>query len=452
MKIFLTIALSLLAYTLVPSLLAEDIYLESQGVVVEHYRNQGADILLGPDLEMIYGEQNFIHSTQLPALTRITRQFDGTVLFEKNTLDFASFFVSPEGIVIAYNPHKNRSLPNLMVFENTGEVAFLGYADLYLKQFVQNSRIPIISSHLEVESARGKEQFVSVTFDQSDQDLSDTTTDNDDNQQRIIILSCGGVSMWLDQILSVTTTDDGRFEGFWFIENEITQYFDLEMHQFFIEEENRLLVELTQEINPLDCEDKKQIHFYDGANFSHWCENDNQIRVGKMQRWTREEPDQIAEMQENIGEYDEAFLFAGDFFLSMQGDYDEYGRTGVWIERYIGEEYRCEFVNDRLNGECINYYEGIVGWSAQFSDGLANGLEEEFDSDGSLDLSQTRLNGMIEGGMTEYHNNGQVSYQANYSDGLVMGRAYIYNSEGQLTMCEDYDNGELISSSKSCAH
>ncbi len=81
---------------------------------------------------------------------------------------------------------------------------------------------------------------------------------------------------------------------------------------------------------------------------------------------------------------------------------------------------------------------------------FANGVEEEFDSDGTLDLSQTRANGTIEGLFTENHTKGQVSYLANYAEGMIYGRAFMYDQDGRLTECEDYEDGELVDSFSAC--
>jgi len=439
------VILALLSFTFANHINALEEDFRANGILIEHRYVDTYFENRGPATSFYFSEINYRHQPTTNAHTRIIRESDGKVIFDGDTSVFNGFFVLNNGTVIAYNSRESRWEPNLYVFDPNGNIEFYGYSELYREQFQIQSQ-PIKEKANGQTALFENQELPQSNFEYS---YSEASVDPEDHPPKIIISACGPVyPIWISEIMAVDTDAKGKVEGFSYLFEGAFYYFDLTLHQSLLEEEKQQLVKAYDFDEALSCGGPQQ-DWFDGFNYSTWCVNDDNTRDGAFQRWIKADNGELADLKNSGANEGSHFEIVNDFYLSIEGQYQQNERVGIWSEAYLDGRETCEFKNNQLNGLCESFETGQKTASIEFVDNLANGLEKEFEN-GVLSATQTWRNGFIEDIATEYHPNGEVSAFINYSHSKMHGRALYFEDDGRLIKCEDYIDDELVYASASC--
>jgi antitoxin component YwqK of YwqJK toxin-antitoxin module len=140
----------------------------------------------------------------------------------------------------------------------------------------------------------------------------------------------------------------------------------------------------------------------------------------------------------------EVFVING----KKEGEYKEYSRKGKIIKKQF-------YTDDTLNGESIEYYSEENDYIPLIlsKPGIAReyyGMTKKFCiDDQNLKVSQTYIDGNLNGEYKSYHYNGKIDKSIMYIDGKKNGEFKRYHCNGQLAHICVYINDKINGECKS---
>ncbi len=119
----------------------------------------------------------------------------------------------------------------------------------------------------------------------------------------------------------------------------------------------------------------------------------------------------------------------------------------VHKEYFTGGQLRSEFIMDDQtgqNGVLKKYgYEGHMTSSALIRNGVQDGLETGYDSQGRVLWRQYYVNGRQEGVQKAYYPNGDLMVTYTYKNGVKEGVAQTYRKDGKVDKRVIYRNDRI---------
>ncbi len=420
----------------------ENIVYESNGYVVDHFQKNRNISWFDKEQDILFSEKNYLGGKKGMGYTRVTRLRDEKIIFEGVTPEFSKFYISIDGDVVGFSQSEYFLEPNLIIINSQGEIDFLGFANLYLEQFEENIK-PDFSEYQSSFISAAPEYRLMPVSNLIDNFVRDSEFANEDKGEKIII-ACGTyVSYWIDQVLAIEKNSKNEINGIWFENKGSTQFFDLNKHNQLLEKNHRLMAKKVSEMSNLKCVNSQPRSFFNGVNYSSWCETNTGQRVGGFQQWVKADDDDLDDLkqlqQESVGE----IKIIDDYYFSVVGRYSTNQRVGKWSIREGLYQTTCSFLKDRLHGLCTVYYEDVKESSVEFLNGQAQGWEYYFYPDGSIETQQKRVNGLIDGTSLEFYENGQISCSAEYQNGIEHGQSCCFNNNGIQLYCREYKLGNI---------
>ncbi len=119
--------------------------------------------------------------------------------------------------------------------------------------------------------------------------------------------------------------------------------------------------------------------------------------------------------------------------------------TGKFTDYFITgfKQGQGEFFNGKLKGTRTIYHKnGQISNDVEYANGLANGLEQQFNSEGILIQKGILKNGKKVGNWEKYHQNGQLQQKSTFDEnGNLHGESSTYYSTGALKLKSLYKRG-----------
>ncbi|MDR0632521.1 MAG: toxin-antitoxin system YwqK family antitoxin [Holosporales bacterium] len=106
-------------------------------------------------------------------------------------------------------------------------------------------------------------------------------------------------------------------------------------------------------------------------------------------------------------------------------------------------EKEITFANNKINGLCITYENGIKRTETEFKNDEIDGVAKSFDETGALTTETVFKNGIKQGEMKQYHKTGEVQVIANFENDKMSGDFATFTETGSPLLIAKYQTGEI---------
>lgn len=111
-----------------------------------------------------------------------------------------------------------------------------------------------------------------------------------------------------------------------------------------------------------------------------------------------------------------------------------------------GKIYAGEFKNGELQGSGTITCDGVLLFTGNFTDGVAQGVCKENYDDGSLHYSGDYSGGVPHGEALEYYRDGTLKYNGQFTAGKYNGNGTLYSGSGEKIYSGSFEMGEYSGS------
>lgn len=116
---------------------------------------------------------------------------------------------------------------------------------------------------------------------------------------------------------------------------------------------------------------------------------------------------------------------------------------------YVESEVRCGagevcyFLDGQpFNGKLRLYYpSGVVSADIEYQNGVKNGVQQKFYTDGKQRAYAVFANGKVQGGASFYYPNGRMEFEEQFDNGVLNGIRRGFYEDGTLKLEETYVSG-----------
>jgi len=144
------------------------------------------------------------------------------------------------------------------------------------------------------------------------------------------------------------------------------------------------------------------------------------------------------------------FLFVSLVVVLLLSGCDTPSLSGEKVKKeyFTGGQLRSEFIMDDdtgQNGILKKYgYDGHLTSTARIQNGVQDGLETGYDSEGRVLWRQYYLNGKQQGVQKAYYPNGDLMVTYTYKNGIKDGVAQTYHKNGIVAKRVIYRNNRIV--------